>query len=60
MSSVLYAEAEPEKFEKGALRWLARYVSEAKPSLLEAQIALAALSDIQYCEEPLGRTAARV
>jgi hypothetical protein len=44
---VLYAEVEPAKFEKAALRWLARYVSEAKPSLLEAQIALAALSDLR-------------
>ena len=30
----LYAEAEPAKYEKSALRWPARYVSEAEPSLL--------------------------
>ena len=44
---VLYAEVEPAKFEKAALRWLARYVSEAAPSLLRAQIALAALSELR-------------
>ena len=39
----LYAEAEPAKFEWAALRWHARFVTEAAPSLLRAQIALAAL-----------------
>jgi hypothetical protein len=39
----LYAEAEPAKFERAALRWHSRFVSEASPSLLQAQIALAAL-----------------
>jgi hypothetical protein len=29
----LYAEVEPAKFEKAALRWHARVVSEATPSL---------------------------
>jgi hypothetical protein len=44
---VLYAEVEPAKFEKAALRWLARYVTEAAPSLLRAQIALAALGELR-------------
>jgi hypothetical protein len=44
---VLYAEVEPTKYEKAALRWLARYVTEKKPSLLRAQIALAALSELR-------------
>jgi hypothetical protein len=48
---VLYAEAEPAKYEKAAL-WLARYVSEAPPSLLRAQIALAALSDYGEAARP--------
>jgi hypothetical protein len=43
----LYAEVEPAKFEKAALRWLARYVTEAKPSLLKAQFALSALADLR-------------
>ena len=34
----LYAEAEPAKFERAALRWHARFVTEASPSLLRAQI----------------------
>jgi hypothetical protein len=27
----LYAEKEPIKFERAALRWLARYVTEGRP-----------------------------
>jgi hypothetical protein len=48
----LYAETEPAKFEKAALRWHARFVTEAKPSLLQAQIALAALSELRSGGEP--------
>ena len=33
----LYAEVEPSKFERAALRWHTRFVSEAAPSLLRAQ-----------------------
>jgi hypothetical protein len=36
----LYAEAEPAKFERAALRWHARFVTESARSLLRAQIAL--------------------
>ena len=43
----LYAEAEPAKFERAALRWHARFVSEAAPSLFRAQIALAALAELR-------------
>src|SRR5438552_17349448 len=40
---VLYAEKEPIKFERAALRWLGRYMTEGKAvSLLKAQLALAA------------------
>ena len=48
----LYAEAEPAKFERAALRWHSRYVSEASPSLLLAQIALAALVELRAGSEP--------
>jgi hypothetical protein len=45
---VLYAAKEPAKFERAALRWLGRYVSEGKAvSLLKAQLALAALSELR-------------
>jgi hypothetical protein len=47
----LYVEKEPIKFERAALRWLARYVTEGKAvSLLKAQIALAALSELRAGE----------
>jgi hypothetical protein len=46
----LYAEAEPAKVERAALRWHARFVTEASPSLLQAQIALAALSELRAGE----------
>ena len=35
----LYAEKEPIKFERAALRWLSRYVTEGKTTLLNAQLA---------------------
>jgi hypothetical protein len=38
----LYVEKEPIKFERAALRWLGRYVTDGKASLLKAQLALAA------------------
>ena len=41
------AEAEPAKFERAALRWYARYITEGKPSLLRAQIALTALPNLR-------------
>jgi hypothetical protein len=54
----LYAEKEPIKFERAALRWLARYVTEGKAvSLLKAQMALAALSELRAGE---GEAAAKM
>jgi hypothetical protein len=47
----LYAEAEAAKFERAALRWHARFVAEAAPSLLQAQIALAALTELRAGSE---------
>jgi hypothetical protein len=49
---VLYAEAEPAKFERTALRWHPRFVTESSPSLLCAQIALAALAERRVGNEP--------
>jgi hypothetical protein len=44
----LYAEKDPIKYERAALRWLARYVTEGKGvSLLKAQLALAALLELR-------------
>ena len=48
---VLYAEAEPAKFERAATRWFSRYLDEGKDvSLLKAHQALAALSELRSGE----------
>ena len=46
---VLYAEVEPARFERAAVRWLARFVTD--PSLLQAQVAVAALSELRAGSE---------
>jgi hypothetical protein len=47
----LYAERDPVRYERTALRWLARYATEAKAvSLLKMQLALAALSELRTGE----------
>jgi hypothetical protein len=47
----LYAEKEPLKYDRAALRWLGRYVTEGKGvSLLKAQLAVAALSELRAGE----------
>jgi hypothetical protein len=47
----LYAEKEPAKYERAALRWLGRYATEGKAvSLFKAQLALAALSELRAGE----------
>jgi hypothetical protein len=43
----LYAVAEPAKFDRAVVKWLARYLSASSPSLLEAQIAAAAMADLR-------------
>lgn len=44
-------QKEPAKYERAALRWLGRYVTEGRSvSLLKAQLALAALSDLRMGE----------
>ena len=51
MISAVYIEKEPIKFERAALRWLARYVTEGKAvSLLKAQLALSALAELRAGE----------
>jgi hypothetical protein len=45
---VLYIEKEPAKYERAALRWLGRYVTQGRHvSLLKAHLALAALSKLR-------------
>ena len=50
----LYAEKDPIKYERAALRWLARYAAEGKAvSLLKAQLAAAALAELRAGERQL-------
>jgi hypothetical protein len=47
----LYAEKDPRRFDRAAVRWLARYVTEGKAvSLLKAQLALSALAELRAGE----------
>jgi len=43
----LYAAHEPAKVERAAVRWLARYVDEHAPGLLQVLIAAAALAELR-------------
>jgi hypothetical protein len=48
LASPTPAKKEPIKYERAALRWLGRYVTEGKAvSLLEAQLALSALAELR-------------
>ncbi len=48
---LLYAEVEPAKYERAAVRWLGRYLVESNNvSLLKAHIALAALGELRAGE----------
>ena len=46
-----HAEVEPAKFERAAVRWLARYLSESPRSLLDAQVAAAGLAQLPNSDE---------
>ena len=37
-SSHLYAEKQPEKFERAAMKWLRRYLDEKEPTLCGASM----------------------
>ena len=45
----LYAEKEPIKYERAALRWLCRYLAESQDvSLPKAQLAASALAELRH------------
>jgi hypothetical protein len=47
----LYAEKDPVRYERAALRWLDRYLTEGKKvTLLSAQLAVAALGELRAGE----------
>jgi len=44
----LYAAKDPVKYQRAALRWLARFLAEGEDvSLLKVQLAVAALSELR-------------
>jgi hypothetical protein len=43
----LSAAHEGDKFERAALRWYERFLAERQPTLLQAQVALAALGELR-------------
>ena len=48
----LYAERDPAKYERAALRWLARYATEGKAvTLLKMQLATSALAELRAGDE---------
>jgi hypothetical protein len=54
---LLYAAYEPEKVERAAPRWFARYLAEGKDvSLLKAQVALSALAELRAGERSRQRS----
>jgi hypothetical protein len=47
----LYAERDPIRYERAALRWLARYITDGKAvTLLKAQLAVSALAELRAGE----------
>jgi hypothetical protein len=47
----LYAERDPIRFERAALRWLDRYLAEGKAvTLLKSQVAACALAELRSVE----------
>ena len=54
----LYAEKDPIRYDRAALRWLSRYVRDGKAvTLLKAQLAASALADLRSGD---GQHAARL
>ena len=43
----LYARLDDDKFERAAVRWLARYAKERQPTLGEVQLAAGALATLR-------------
>jgi hypothetical protein len=46
----LYAEKDPVRYERAALRWLVRNLTEQKATLLGAQLAVSALAELRAGE----------
>src|SRR5437588_859685 len=44
----LYADRDPARFERAARRWLARFIEERKPPIVEVALAAAALAELRH------------
>jgi hypothetical protein len=51
----LYTSAQDAKFDRAAVKWLSHFIDECSPSLLRAQVALAALSELRGRSEAAER-----
>ena len=55
----LRAYAQDPKFEQAAVKWMGRFIEECSPSLLRAQIALAALRELRTGSDAAKRVLTR-
>jgi hypothetical protein len=47
----LLANADPQRYERAALRWLERFIQERQPTLAEVALAAVALADLRGAGE---------
>jgi hypothetical protein len=50
----LLANADPQRYERAALRWLERFINERLPPLTEVSLAASALADLRHGERNVG------
>jgi len=50
----LLANADPQPYERAALRWLERFISERLPPLTEVALAAAALAELRHGQRNTG------
>jgi hypothetical protein len=51
---LLLAEHDPPRFDRAALRWLERYISERLPPLAEIALAATAFAEVRYGDRQTG------
>jgi hypothetical protein len=50
----LLANADPQRYERAALRWLERFINERLPPLTEVALAAAALAELRHGQRNTG------
>jgi hypothetical protein len=50
----LLANADPARYERAALRWLERFISERSPLLTEVVLAASALAELRHGKRNVG------